>query len=365
MADINLPYLSEDPDRHGNERFYVRVRGRRERLHGEPGTVAFLEAYTAALARLKGDDKPVKARAAAPETNTLAWLGQLYFASAEFRRLAPASQRNRRSILESCFAEPKKPGDAVLIGQCPLPALNAAIIKILRDRRADQPGAANNRLKYLSSMFAWAIEDDKMKHNPARDVKPIKYASDGFHTWTEDEIEIFEARWPRGTRQRLAMAVLLYTGARPSDAAMLGRQHRRKGKDGDEHVFVPAKTKRLKSEPVHIPVLPIFDEELAGAPTGDLTYIVTEYGHPFSAKGFSQWFSEQCTRAGLPLCTAHGLRKAGASILAERGATDRQLMAIFNWSSEKQATTYTRSADRSRMARAAMPLLNRTPKNGN
>ena len=50
-------------------------------------------------------------------------------------------------------------------------------------------------------------------------------------------------------------------------------------------------------------------------------------------------------------------RKAGATIAAETGATDRQLMAVFGWTSEGQATVYTRMADRKRLAAEAMPLL--------
>jgi hypothetical protein len=50
------------------------------------------------------------------------------------------------------------------------------------------------------------------------------------------------------------------------------------------------------------------------------------------------------------------LRKARASILAERGATDRQLMAVFGWESEQQATKYTKAANRKRLAAAAMRL---------
>jgi len=36
-------------------------------------------------------------------------------------------------------------------------------------------------------------------------------------------------------------------------------------------------------------------------------------------------------RSGLAKCSAHGLRKAGATIAAENGATDQQLMAMFGW----------------------------------
>jgi hypothetical protein len=46
-----------------------------------------------------------------------------------------------------------------------------------------------------------------------------------------------------------------------------------------------------------------------------------------------------------------------ATICAEHGATDRQMMALFDWSSEKQATTYTKRANRTSMAAAAGALL--------
>ena len=34
------------------------------------------------------------------------------------------------------------------------------------------------------------------------------------HTWTEEEIAAFEARWHERSKQRLAVALLLYTGQR-------------------------------------------------------------------------------------------------------------------------------------------------------
>jgi integrase len=68
-----------------------------------------------------------------------------------------------------------------------------------------------------------------------------------------------------------------------------------------------------------------------------------------------QW----CDEAGLPNCTAHGLRKAGAVIAANNGATVHQLQAVFGWSSLAMAEHYTRSADQVRLADAAMHLLDR------
>ena len=77
---------------------------------------------------------------------------------------------------------------------------------------------------------------------------------------------------------------------------------------------------------------------------------MTDYGKAFTANGFGGWFRKRCDEAGLPHCTAHGLRKAGAALAAEDGATDRQLMALFDWTSEKQANIYTAAANRKRLA---------------
>jgi hypothetical protein len=53
--------------------------------------------------------------------------------------------------------------------------------------------------------------------------------------------------------------------------------------------------------------------------TGDLTFLVTKHGKPFTANGFGNWFRDRCDEARLPQCSAHGLRKAGATIAAENG----------------------------------------------
>ena len=73
--------------------------------------------------------------------------------------------------------------------------------------------------------------------------------------------------------------------------------------------------------------------EALGAITHDQsTFLVTEYGKPFSDNGFGNKMRQWCNDAGLPECSSHGLRKASATILAEAGATEHQLMAIFGWS---------------------------------
>jgi integrase len=356
---MRMPYLSAEVDRHGNPRLYVRRFGRRIRIYDTPGSPEFIKTYAAAVESL-GPPAPtcVEARRQFPR-GTLGWLGVQYFASSEFQALEGKSQSTRRGVLEACFQEPHTDDDPEPMGFCPLAKLTPQKIKRLRDLKKGLPGAANNRRKYLSAMFGWAIEDAEpplMKTNPTRDVKRVKNPTDGFHTWTVDEVHQFETHFPVGTKARLALAILLYTGMRRGDMVGVGRQH---VKDGWLR-FTPRKTLYKRQRLSEKPLLPQLAEVIAASPCGDLTFLVTEYGRPFTAAGFGNWFRDRCNEAGLPQCSAHGLRKAGATLAAENGATVNQLMAIFDWDTPGQAKVYTDAADRKRLSGEAMGMLIRT-----
>ena len=105
-------------------------------------------------------------------------------------------------------------------------------------------------------------------------------------------------------------------------------------------------------------ILPVLRSELDANPSGHLSYLVTEWGRPYaSPKAFANRFKSWCVQAGLPHCTAHGLRKAGATFAAENGATEHQLMAMYGWASPKQAAHYTKTANEDRLTNDAMPLV--------
>jgi integrase len=331
----------------------ARKNGRKIRIREQPGTEAFAQAYADALQAIEHGDGAKHTIVKGALAGTLGWLAACYFASQEFTGLDPKSQATRRLVIESCLREPRKPGAQDLMRDCPLSVLSAAHVQMLRNPRAAQPGAANNRRKYLSSMFGWAVEHRLMRLNPAREVRKIRYATSGFHTWTVGEVRQFEERHPIGTKARLALALLLYLGVRRGDAVTIGRQH---VKDGWLR-FVPRKTRYRRERMSEKPILPVLADIIARSPTGDLTFLVTSFGKPFTAAGFGNWFREQCDDAALRHCSAHGLRKAGATIAAERGATDRQLMALYDWETAAQANVYTAAADRRQLAGEAARLL--------
>jgi integrase len=108
--------------------------------------------------------------------------------------------------------------------------------------------------------------------------------------------------------------------------------------------FQPKKTSTSTGDFLEIPVLPALAAQLPNK-TDQLNYLVTEFGKPFTADGFGNKFGRWCEDAGLPHCSAHGLRKAGATFATENGATDSQLKAMFGWRSAKMAAHYTRKAE--------------------
>ena len=354
IVEIEFPYLVSDKDRHGNPRLYVRRHGRKIRMREKRGTPEFARAYASAVEALEVAQgrKPGQRHTIAPH-GSLGWLASVYFKDGQFTRLNPVSQTRRRSVIEECLREPIVPGSNRVMRDCPLAHVNAEAILMLRDRRQDKPGAANNRLKYLSAMFGWAIEARRINRNPCRDVKPIGYATDGFHTWTPDEVAQFEARHPVGTKPRLALALLLLLGVRRGDVVKLGRPHLR----GELIAFVPSKTSYRRKDLSVKPILPELRAIMDATPQGELTFLTTSHGRPFTAAGFGNWFRERCNEAGLPQCSAHGLRKAGATRAADNGATEHQLMALFDWTTPAQAAVYTRKANRARLAADGIKLL--------
>jgi integrase len=240
---------------------------------------------------------------------------------------------------------------------CPIPNVNAAAIIMLMERKEAEgrPGAANNRKKYLSAMFAWGVKHRRqhVKSNPCRDAERVSYSTDGYHTWTIPEVNRYLERHPVGTKAALALGLMLFTGARSEDMITFGKQHITTG----ALRYVPKKTEYRRRKMVEKPLLPVLRQLLEASPLGSMTFLVTEYGKPFTDKGIGNKFRDWCDQAGLRHCTAHGLKKAGATIAADNGATLHQLMAMFDWTTPSQAEPYTRQADQKRLAAHTAPLI--------
>jgi integrase len=320
-------------DQHGRPRFYLRRAGfKKVPLPGLPYSPEFMGAYETALA-----GQPIQIDTGRIAPGTMRALAVSYYNSADFRLLETSTQSVYRNLIDRFCLEH---GDkrAATLGREHIVKLMAA--------RADKPESANGLRKVLRAMMKHAVESGLRADDPTRDIKAIRVKSDGYHSWTDEEIAEFENRHPVGSRARLALALLLYTGQRRSDVVRMGRQHIRDGALEVRQVKTGAKL----SIPVHSTLASI----LAETPRDNLTFLITQFGQPFKAAGFGNWFREQCDAAGLHHCSAHGLRKAAARRLAEAGCTEHEIAAITGHASLREVARYTKAADQKRLARAAM-----------
>lgn len=339
------PYVQRETSRHGRPRWYFRRGdGPRTRLPDDYGSAAWYAAYERALAGTAGNATPKRASA-----GTVRWLVDEYRKSTGFSSLGSSTRRVRERMLERLIDEN---GDVLLAD------IDRASLMEARDRRAEGgPEAGNSFLKLMRVLLDYAIEREAIESNPADKIRNLKSNPDGFHTWTMEEVERFEAKHPVGTMARLAMDLMLYTGLRRQDIVRIGRQHIRDG----VLTIRPQKTRRTSNVVVTLPVFaPLAASIAATAGAGEMTLIVTQFGRPFTDAGFGNWFRKRCDEAKVP-GSAHGLRKAAATRAAENGATTNELMAMFGWTTVDQAELYTRAADRKRMGiGASEKLISRT-----
>jgi len=330
------PHLHREITRHGRAVWYVRVgRGPRVRIRAEYGSPEFDAEYRAALAG-------IPARNSAPSTSSLAWLITRYRETTAWTDLSPATRRRRENIFKTMIET---------AGHESFARITNATIEAGRERRAKTPHQARHFLDAARGLFRWARKAGLVKFDPTAGVANLpRKRTDGFIPWTEEHVAAYEARWPIGTRQRVWLDVLAFTGLRRGDAARLGRQHCRNS------VATIKTEKSGYTVEVTLPILPVLQATLDAGPCGDLTFIAGANGRPLTKESFGNEFRAACRAAGVP-GSAHGVRKIAATRAANAGATEAELMAIFGWTDPKMAAHYTRTANRRRLAAQAIEKL--------
>jgi integrase len=325
-------------DREGRPHHYFRRPGfPRVPLQGLPWSPQFMADYEAALA---GEQLAVGAKRSRPGSVSAAIAG--YYTSLEFRSLAPGTQAMRRAILERFRREH---------GDKPMALLPTKFIMVMLGKM--KPFAARNWLKTIRGLLQFGVAQEFCSADVTQGIKLPRAKTDGHHTWTEAEIAQFETHHPIGGSARLALALGIYTGLRRGDAVALGPQHLRDGM----LTVRQGKTGRVIRIPVHSDLLAV----LGATPSGNMAFLVTAFGKPFTAAGFGAWFRKRLDEAGLSEdCSFHGLRKAACRRLAEAGCSANEIASISGHASLREVERYTKAADQERMARNAMARSART-----
>lgn len=333
MTKIKLRYIQEYIDRHGQIRRYVRMKGKPNAvLPGLPGSPEFMAAYERAIS-----SAPIwKSRFGARS------VGQLvsdFYASAKFRNLAASSQATYRLILGK-FVE--KHGHR-LVHEMPTDKIQ----RMIQDIGQNRPAMANLVRKILHRLMQHAIKTGITTSNP---IAPIEmYRIGEYHCWTDDELARFEARWPIGSRERLAYALLLYTDQRGGDVVRM----RRDIKDGTIKI-----TQQKTGAELTIAIHPALARALEAVPARGLQLIGDAQGRPITQAALYRLMKRAARDAGLSAkCVPHGLRKALQRRLAERGATTKELQAVSGHKSLRETERYTGAADQARLFRQAIARL--------
>src|ERR1019366_9274605 len=102
----------------------------------------------------------------------------------------------------------------------------------------------------------------------------------GHHrSWTDGEMASYERRWPVGTRERLAYALLLYFDQRGGDTVRLRRQDIR---NGAVHLTQQKSRKGKPAKELIIPIHPALDRAIKAGPHNGVYLIGDEHGRPIS-----------------------------------------------------------------------------------
>jgi integrase len=226
-------------------------------------------------------------------------------------------------------------------------------VKAILAAKSATPSAANNLRDRLKALMDLAVDLEWRKDNPVTSVKPLKVRSKGFHTWSEEEIQMFYAKHKFGTLAHTAMTLMLYTGAARADAVKLGRGN----VEGNRIRYRRQKTEDNGGVLIDIPIHPQLQAVLDALPKNAFTFLEIRDGKSRSPNGFGNKMRAWCDQAGLPNCTSHGLRKAIARRLAEAGASPHEIMAVTGHTTLAEVTRYTRDANRPNMADEAITRL--------
>jgi integrase len=332
-----LPPNVERNHSKGKTYLYFRIgKGKRIRLPDDPTSPEFWNAYSAAAASASMAPKP---KADGP--GTIGALIASYKASGAYKGLGVGSKPGYTSRLEQIRVDH---GHRAVAG-----LTKDRIQTFILDPLADRPGAALDTLKKLRILLNHGVSKGLLTHDPSSGIKRPKVKE--IRAWTDAELAAFEQRWPIGTKQRTAYALMLNIGTARIDTHSLTWNQVDNG---------ACYRRRKTGVQVDMAVSEDLQKALAAMPRRHMCVLTTAWGRPFTVDGFSGFMRDAIRAAGIDdlACRPHGLRKTLGRLLADSGASAHDIMAALGHTTLAEAERYTREADRRRGGARAVAALN-------
>jgi integrase len=370
------PNASSYEDRHGKVRWRYRRKGQKTiQLPGAPGQEEFDAAYfaavegrqiqkatvhrlpTAAVPGLLGAvegghiQKATVHRLSAVPRSLGAAYEILITSDLAWKRLSPGTRHQHKLVAERFLKTPVVLGEPQTFGEVPIVNLRRKDIKKILAKRIDTPHAANFVLRIIRKLTGVALDEEWIEHDPCYRVK-FRPRYKGWKAWPAEVRQAFEKCWPLGSTPRTVYAVALYFGHRRTDVARM--------KWGDLEAGAGNVVQSKTGKALWIPMHPDLKAALEAVGPGDpgAYVLLTQYGRPFSPKGLGMRMQAWTRKAGLPPgFTLHGLRKSLGTMLAENGATTKEVMAILGHDNMKHTELYTKEAEQKKLALSGMKKL--------
>ncbi|HMQ40251.1 MAG TPA: tyrosine-type recombinase/integrase [Paracoccus sp. (in: a-proteobacteria)] len=309
----------------------------RTNIPGPFGSSDFDSAYEAALEHVKLP----KVRA---KTDTIGWLIEQFLSSDRYKYSSPIRKETLRYQFDWLREQ---------AGDLPFARMEVEHVEALMAKK-EGPSAANTVKKNLSMLYNFAAKKKRYKgHNPAKLADRLKESRGGYHTWTDAEVARFLTRHGPGTKARLAILIALNTGMARQDLCGANRDMLRV-KNGKLRIeYARGKT----GVAADLPVIPELAEELERLPPEQHIFLAKDdLREAYKVTSFGNWFRDRCREAEVP-GSIHGLRKAGATRLADAGASDWEIASYLAHTDTTQASVYTRRANRSKLADSGFKKL--------
>lgn len=234
------------------------------------------------------------------------------------------------------------------LGEIPLDLLFIEHIEGHIATMADTPDTANRCLNCIRILFKWAVARRVAPHDPTEGVRYYKVSPEQ-EPWPMHQI----VRFVEQARREVADAVALayYTALRKSDVLRLGPEHVHGG-----HIVMQktgGKATVVISEPCGEIIRRLRQPD-------DGPFLRTSHGKPWG-RGFNTAFDREMKLLGMNGLglTFHGLRRSGATLAKEAGATDEQITALLGHKDPRTQEKYTKLAKQDRAAKQAAGLIPR------
>jgi integrase len=339
------PHAKPYRDRHGKRRWRFRVKGFTAELGVEYASNEFERRYDAALDGSKAKHKIGAGRTVPGSLNDLV----VQFYKLHFPTIGESTRADYRSVIEPLREKH---------GHKRVSHMKVRHVMAIKADMSETPSQADKTLKRLSQMMDLAVTMEWTGSNPVQGVKKFNIPTEGFHAWDEGEIARYYEVHEIGSPAHLCMTLMLYTGAAKVDAVKLGKANVENGRI----VYRRQKTKKNpKGIKVDIPIHPELTRALTLRENPDsFTFLETKKHGSRSRKGLGTSMRKWCDKAGLPLCSSHGLRKAICRRIAEAGGTPFEIMAVSGHITLAMAQQYCETFGRRDMADSAFSKMDGT-----